>query len=411
MRWFLVLATIVGGAAGAGWYYRKELSDLLATSPSPTYIVEPVAHSPGEVKWMHAVGYVEGATESAELRFEVAGRLQKILVKEGQTVKAGDVLAELDAALQAQQVIQAESQLELTKAEYERLKNAARPETRQVALAQVQVAQAELNHLQDEADRMKRLYEKGTATEKEWKDAFHPAQIAKARLLEKQALAGEVEAPTREDDLQVAQSKIDVAQADLRHARLSLDKTKLLAPSDGTVLHIGGEVGNLLGLMDSHPLMLFANLDTLRIRAYIEELHALKVAPGAAAEVTVDGLPNQTFSGSVVFCSPWMDEKQHRTHKPSELFDIRTREVIIELKEAKELVVGLPVEVRIESRSMAELSIPPGNSNLDSGERQQDPDTPMTVTTKTNAESPEYDATSEPINRQAEQPRIQHVTE
>jgi hypothetical protein len=46
-----------------------------------------------------------------------------------------------------------------------------------------------------------------------------------------------------------------------------------------------------------------------------------------------------------------MDQKQHRTHKPNELLDVRTREILIELDQGHELVVGLPVDVMITPKA------------------------------------------------------------
>ncbi len=65
----------------------------------------------------------------------------------------------------------------------------------------------------------------------------------------------------------------------------------------GTVFHLGGEIGEMVEPTDLKPMMLFANLDTIRVRAYIEELHALKISVGDTAEITADGLPGQKFSG------------------------------------------------------------------------------------------------------------------
>ena len=124
---------------------------------------------------------------------------------EGDKVEEGQVLAEIDSAVLKQQVVQAEADLESALAELTRLQNAARPETRQVARTQVEVAQAEVSRLEDKAARVKRLYDKSAASEDEWKEAYHLLQIAKARLDEKQALAAEVNAPARTDDVDVSQ--------------------------------------------------------------------------------------------------------------------------------------------------------------------------------------------------------------
>ena len=239
--------------------------------------------------------------------FEIAGRLDKLLVAEGDNVEKGQVLAEIDSAILKQHVVQAEADLESALAELTRLQNAARPETRQVAQTQVAVAEAEVSRLEDKSGRVKRLYDRGAASEDEWKEIFHQLQIAKTRLAEKQALAAEVEAPARTDDVNVSKSRVEIARAAVSHCKLQLDKAKLLAPGDGTILHVGCEEGELVDPSDEKPLFLFANLDTLRVRAYVEELHALKISVGDTAKITADGLPGEIFTGTVVFRAPgWM---------------------------------------------------------------------------------------------------------
>jgi len=347
MKSLLTLGMLIGGAAGAAWHYQDQIAAVVEPATSPSVQAKSVTNPSSKNERIYATGFVEGARQTAELRFELMGRLEEILVTEGQKVEKGQVLAQLDSALLGQQVAQAEADLNKAKAEWLRLKNAARPETREVARSQVQVAKAELERLREEAARTKRLYDQGVASEQEWLDAFHPLQIAQARLAEKQALAAEVEAPARSDDLEVAQSQIEVAQAALTHARLRLEKTKLIAPTDGTVLHVSSELGELVGPNDSDPLFLFANLDSIRVRAYVEEFHAMSISQGDRVQVTADGLPDKQFAGTVIYCSSSMHEKQHRTHKPNEFLDVRTREIVIELKDAEGLVVGLPVEVII----------------------------------------------------------------
>ena len=58
-----------------------------------------------------------------------------------------------------------------------------------------------------------------------------------------------------------------------------------------------------------------------------------------------------------------MDEKQHRTHKPNELLDVRTREIVIELNQADRLVIGLPVEVSISPSTQGQKVISPSDED------------------------------------------------
>ncbi len=397
MKWFLAICTLLGGGAGA-WHYRDQLAAVFPDQARKPLRAKTVAHPPSDEETIYATGFVEGRRQTAELRFEIAGRLDKLLVAEGDKVQEGQVLAAIDSSVLKQQVVQAEANLESAIAELTRLQNAARPETRQVAQTQVEVARAEVARLEDKAARVKRLYDKSAASEDEWKEAYHLLQIARAKLDEKQALAIEVNAPARTDDVEVSKSRVEIARAALLHAKLQLEKTQLIAPCAGTILHVDCEQGELVGPSDSKPLFLFANLDTLRVRAYVEELHALKISVGDRAKITADGLPGETFEGTVVFRAPWMDEKQHRTHKPNELLDVRTREIVIELNQADQLVIGLPVEVSISPKTAGPLT---PSSNADQTTpvtgKSNSQETPLSMNFRETGETPDFPKASQPL--------------
>ncbi len=345
MKWFILIFVIAAGAVG--WKYQAEIAAMIPQPESHSLPTRTVSATGMSSDTIHATGFVEGATETIELRFEIPGRLESLSVREGDRIQSGQLIANLASDILTQRVIQAEADLALAMTQRTRLVNAARLETRRVAQAKVLVAEAEVKRLEDQALRIKRLFDKRAAADSEWSEAFYALETAKARLSEQQALAAEVEAPARNDDLEVASKQVEVASANLQHAQAMLNQTRLVSPIDGTILHVLKQTGEMVTDTDPEPVLILANLDTIRVRTYVEELHALNVTLGDSAQVKVDGLGDKTFSGKVVFCAPLLDQKQYRTHKPNEMLDVRTREVVIELKDARQLVVGLPVEVMI----------------------------------------------------------------
>jgi multidrug resistance efflux pump len=356
MKWFFLI--FVTAAAAGGWRYQDEIASMIPQPKPRSLPTRTVSTSETSPDTIHATGFVEGATETVELHFEIPGRLEILHVREGNRIQRGQVIASLASDILAQRVIQAEADLALAMTQRTRLVNAARLETRRVAQAKVMVAQAEVKRLEDNALRIRRLYDRGVSSDSEWNEAFYALETAKARLGEQQALAAEVEAPAREDDLEVASKQVAVASANLQHAKAMLNQTRLDSPIEGTILHVLKQPGEMVTDADPEPVLVMANLDTIRVRAYVEELHALNVSLGDSANVKADGLDKKTFSGKVVSCSPLMQQKQHRTHKPNEMLDVRTREIVIELEDASQLVVGLPVEVMITPAKPKENVLP-----------------------------------------------------
>lgn len=154
--------------------------------------------------------------------------------------------------------------------------------------------------------------------------------------------------PVRKEDLTIADAKVALAEGTVRRERLMLDKTLLRAPTDGVVLRVQAEPGEMVGPEDNRDLFTLVNRSATRVRACVEELDAMNVAVGQQAVVIADGKPDRQYAGIVHSCSPFVAPKVQRHLKPGEMVDIRVREVLIELADGSDLLIGLPVEVFIE---------------------------------------------------------------
>jgi hypothetical protein len=172
-----------------------------------------------------------------------------------------------------------------------------------------------------------------------------------------------LEAPAREDDLRAAEAQVAIARAKLLLAQTELSRTELRAPAGGQILDVLREPGELIDLSDDQPAIVMADTSRLCVRAYVEELDAASVTPGMEARITADGLPGYAAHGRVIEVMPRMSFKQVWTDRPDERFDVKTREVLIEVLEEPAvapnlpplppsqtraaLVYGLPVEVEL----------------------------------------------------------------
>ena len=152
----------------------------------------------------------------------------------------------------------------------------------------------------------------------------------------------------RKEDLTIADAKVALAEGTVRRERLMLDKTLLRAPTDGIVLRVQAEPGEMVGPEDNRDLFTLVNRSSTRVRACVEELDAMNVAVGQKTVVIADGRPDKQYAGVVHSCSPFVSPKVQRHLKPGEMVDVRVREVMIELADGSDLLIGLPVEVFIE---------------------------------------------------------------
>jgi RND family efflux transporter MFP subunit len=305
-------------AAAIGWGIYLALTRYSGAAPVPAGPSTGTAEADDDAAArIFAGGTVEGANREMSLQFEIAGRIREMRVQPGSRVAKGDVLALLDPELSELKFTEARTLLQLARTERDRLVR-------------------QHDELRQKQDR-----------------AAGQSSLARSK-------AEEVAALNRADELTMADAKVALAEGALRRERIMLEKTMLLAPTDGVVLRVLGEPGELVGPNDDRHVVTLVNRNRTRIRAHVEELDAMRVAAGQKALVTAEGEPDKSYEGVVQSCSPYVTPKSHRHLKPGELFDIRVREVIIELTDGANLLVGLPVDVFIDPMVVRSIDSPAG---------------------------------------------------
>ena len=297
-----------------------------------------------------APGRIEGATPEIELRFRLAGRVDDLLVKEGQTVQKGAILARLDPAEYQHEVALAQAQLDLAEAQLERLLNGARAQERAEAQALYQAKESELERAQLTWERIRELRDSRAVSQQ---DADNQRTLVSSLTAELQAAKARLElleAPARPDEVAMAKARIDAAQARLKLAEVQFDRATLRAPASGQILEVDAEPGELTGPDSPKPVIVLVDTTKYQVRAFVEEMDAPRLQVGMPATITADGLPDK-LQGRVTRLSPRMSPKSLWTDHPTERYDTKAREVWIELEDADSLVVGLRVDVRIDPDS------------------------------------------------------------
>jgi multidrug resistance efflux pump len=336
---FVCMAALAG--LGSQWYLTGaayEGAEPLRRPPS-----ERVA---GEVS---ANGVVEGARPEVKLRPEVAGALAIVHVHEGQQVARGTLLAELRNEAQKQRVLLARAERDKARAALEKLRNGERREKRQAVAAQEKAKKT--RYLNAEAD-FRRTHRAGVGravSQQEWDADYYTVQRSKAEWEEAKSELDLIEAPPRTEDLANAEAELAAAEARYGLAQSELAKTRVLAPGPGRIMHIYAEPGEMAGPDSSQPILIMADLSVRRVRAFVEELDAVRIRPGQKASVTVDGLPGKEFRGAVSTVFPRMGKRAPHSDAPGEYKDVHFREVLIDLDAADELPLNLRVSTRIRT--------------------------------------------------------------
>jgi multidrug resistance efflux pump len=335
-------AAAAPGAAGAGATSKGKMTSGVPDEP------KAVAYDPERVA---ADGVVEGARPEVAIRPDVPGMLAAVHVREGQDVPRDTLLAELENQVQKQQVGLAVAERSRARAQLERVRNGERAERRRAVAAGAQAKEVIFQQSKSDYERSRKLVESKSASREELDRAFFAMQKAHAEWDVAVAEYAEVEAPARPDDIAIQEGNVAAAEARLRLAEAELAKTRLLAPCDGRILQVFAEPGEQAGPNTPQPVLLLADLSKRRVRAFVEELDAARVAPGQRAEVTADGLPGRVFHGTVGLVMPRMGQRGPQSDAPGEYKDLYYREALIDLDAGDELPINFRVQVRIYAGS------------------------------------------------------------
>ncbi|HVN56190.1 MAG TPA: efflux RND transporter periplasmic adaptor subunit [Anaerolineaceae bacterium] len=301
-------------------------------------------------------------TQDASLSFTTAGVISEVLIKEGQKVEKGQVLARLTGSKQLQAAIKG-AELEVLSAQQDltRLKDNAALTTAQAQLAVAQaqkayddaqkhrlnldyrstpsqIAAANANYIlaQNEVDKFQERYDnvshraendatralalanlenakkardkalinlnwyKGKADPKDIAEADASLSVAQAKLEDARTQLEKVKNGPDADQLALIQSQLDSAQAKAEAARASLTDLELSAPFDGTINSIDMAVGQFI--QPGAAVVKLADLSTWLVKTTdLTELNVAKIQPGMTAEVKLDALPDATMNGKVMY--------------------------------------------------------------------------------------------------------------
>jgi HlyD family secretion protein len=218
------------------------------------------------------------------------GKITHLYVKEGDKVKQGQLLAQLEN-------VQPAADMSATQASLEAAQTDA-----VAAQAALNTALADLNRAKSDADRSQLDW---TRTQ----GLFNDALIAKSEYDSQKATylaaqAGLAQAQARVDQAKAqkesAERRISQARANLTHAADVLSKTSYSAPFDGTITNLPVREGEsvVIGIQNAMGSTLI-DMSVITAEIQVDETDIINVKLGQSAEVTIDAIPKKTFQASV----------------------------------------------------------------------------------------------------------------
>jgi len=279
-----------------------------------------------------------------ELAFRVAGRLESMRYDEGDTVSAGEVIAELDAGPYRDALAVAEARVAQAGAQVDKFKAGTRPQDIARAQAGVNQAQAAYSNAESDYKRISGLLLTGASSVKARDAAQARRDEARAGLDSAREALALAQEGFRSEDIAAAEADLAAAKAQRAIAETQLDDTKLVAPSNGTLISRVREPGAMLGA--GMPVYSLSLRDPVYVRAYVDEPHLGRLAPGAHVTVTTDS-SDKVYDGTIGFISP----RAEFTPRSVETTELRTDLVyrlrIVVDKGDEGLRQGMPVTVHV----------------------------------------------------------------
>lgn len=234
-------------------------------------------------------GKVEAVGGEIEVSAQKAGQLLEVRVEEGDTVTTGQVLAVIDARMEAAQVEVARAQLELAQAELGRVRaGAGDEEIREVASEEKAMA-TDLELARRDLARIERLSRERVVPEKELED-----QQLRVRALENHLAAvrnrlAALERGALAEEVVVARMKVRAAEQELRATETYHDYRLVRAPVAGMVLRRFRHPGDVVSVHYPTPILLLADASRVRVRLEVVEHDAYRLWPGLEGAFTVNG--------------------------------------------------------------------------------------------------------------------------
>ncbi|HMK29174.1 MAG TPA: HlyD family efflux transporter periplasmic adaptor subunit [Terriglobales bacterium] len=271
-------------------------------------------------------GYLDGRPQ----------RVSELDVKEGDQVRAGQLLVVLDGKDQLETAVHlADARVDLARTRLAQVKAGSRPSDIAAQKAQVAELKASLQNARTEYQRYQRLHEKTDVSAAELDSRRLAVETTEEKLHQAEEHLKSI-AEVRQTDVDVAESELRVSQAEAAHARAQLKTAMVYAPANGRILKVHaypGEEPGPDGLLD------LGKTDVMYVEAEVYETDIARVRPGQRATITSDVFPS-TLSGVVERVGYTLSKNTVLPLDPVAYADARVFKVRIRLDNGNE-VAGL----------------------------------------------------------------------
>jgi putative peptide zinc metalloprotease protein len=247
----------------------------------------------------------------ADVRALVAGDVREVLVKEGDTVTAGQVIVRLADDVYAAKVAASEAQLASLQSDFALARKGGKPEEVEVARQAVNTARTKAEFSRINAQRLAQAYQRKAVTSQEYDRARGQAEVDAQMLREAEQRLTLVSSPAASDHLDSLKADLKRVEAQLKYDRQQLAYAQVTAPIAGRIVSSTLQFahGNYLNVGERVAIIEDAGAKHTEIRMPEESIGAVKV--GSAASAKAWAYPWQSFPGTVSAIAPAADDSPY----------------------------------------------------------------------------------------------------
>lgn len=303
-KWKILLGILLLSLAAGGTYASYMWSQRGIVTVQTGRVVRQdlvsVVTASGEIKPRNYINIGSNATSPA--------RITAILVKEGDRVRKGQLLAKLESVQPEAEVAGQKASLSSAEAEAAAQEAAVRAADENIRTAEATIdrAKADLERARLNYARAEQLFKSQLISKQDYdqKRAEFDSLAAALREAESRLQQARAQRVQLAASLAAAQRRVAVAQANLRRAYDFLERTQAVAPLDGVVTNLPVRIGETVvpGIQNSPAslIMTIADMSLITAEVKVDETDIVNVKLGQTADISIDAIPNKTFKGHVI---------------------------------------------------------------------------------------------------------------
>lgn len=336
----LIMLAVAGamGVAGLGGY---ALSNFIGRDTPPP----PAASAPAAEPWVaSAPGRVEAKSGEVRVGSAVLGQIADVYAGTNDRVEAGEVLVRLDDDEARAKLAAAEAEAGARERERDAQPAiAGREDVRKAedAVFRAERAVAGARYALDDALLAKRRDggndRRVTNARQRFTDAQEILQRERIALAKAQSRADLPEPTQLEAALTAARTNVSLAQ-------IQLDRTRIRASMNGTVLEVVGKVGETVTPSPDQTIVLMSDPEVVIVKAEVDERDIPKIKVGQRAFVRSPAFPDQRLEGTITAIAPMLASPRLNPRGPRRPNTVEVLEVTVELESAGPLIPGLRVD-------------------------------------------------------------------